>query len=457
MKSRSRFACTECGTTAPRWLGRCPGCGSWNTLTEEAVVASAPDTPPPVAPVPITEVAAGEGAHRPTGLAELDRVLGGGFVPGSVTLLSGEPGIGKSTLVLQVLGSMAWSGEQVLLATAEESAEQVRLRAERLGPLDAGVHVMAETVLPHILAAARAMKPSLLVVDSIQTVYDPDLESAPGSVSQVRDAAAHVVRLAKEDGVTTVLVGHVTKEGVVAGPRVLEHLVDTVLNFEGDANHALRLLRASKNRFGSTGEVGIFEMREAGLAGVEDASTLFLADRRPDAPGSVVAAVMEGTRPLLVEIQALVTASTLAMPRRSLSGLDPARVGLLAGILEKRLGFRLSDRDLYAQAAGGVRVNEPAADLAIALALVSASMDVPVADGVVAVGEVGLGGEVRRVPSLRRRLAEAARLGFSRAVVPAATPGTDLPLGPEPLRAGTLRDAIHLAGIPLPPEADAER
>lgn len=416
----------------------------------ETVAAAADVARAPARPISLPEVPATEGPRPPTGISELDRVLGGGLVPGSVTLLSGEPGVGKSTLVLQVLAARARAGVTVLLATAEESAEQVRLRAERLGALHPGVQVMAETVLPHVAAAARACRPSLLVVDSIQTVYDPALESAPGSVAQVREGAAQLVRLAKEEGVTTVLVGHVTKEGAIAGPRVLEHMVDTVLSFEGDGHHALRLLRSSKHRFGSTGEVGIFEMRSDGLVAVSDPSGMFLADRRPGAPGSAVAAVVEGSRPLLVEVQALVTPSSLAVPRRNLSGLDAARVGLLIGILEKRLGFPMSGRDVYAQAAGGVRVAEPAADLAIALALVSAETDEPVDTATVAVGEVGLGGELRRVPSLRRRLTEAARMGFTRAVVPAGVPGPEVPDGLEALRADDVAAALAAVGLSAP-------
>jgi DNA repair protein RadA/Sms len=392
-------------------------------------------------------VGSAAGVHHSTGIAELDRVLGGGLVPASVTLLSGEPGIGKSTLVLQLLASIARRGGTALLATAEESAEQVRLRADRLGALHERVHVMAETVLPAVIAAARELRPEVLVVDSIQTVYDPDFESAPGSVAQVREGAAHLVRLAKEGGISAILVGHVTKEGTLAGPRVLEHLVDTVLSFEGDTHSALRLLRSSKNRFGSTGEVGVFEMTGEGLRPVPDPSGLFLADRREGASGSTVAAVMEGSRPLLVEVQAFVTTSKLTVPRRNLVGLDGGRIALLTGLLAKRLDYPFGENDVYAQAAGGVRITEPAADLAVVLALVSASSDQAVWPGLVAIGEVGLGGELRRVPLLRRRLSEAARLGFRAAVVPAGSPDAEIPGDIEAHRAGDIVDALRVAGL----------
>ena len=407
---------------------------------------AAPNSAPTA--VPLSEVGPAVEGRRPTGVGELDRVLGGGFVTGSVSLLSGEPGVGKSTLILQVLMAAAASGRDVLLATAEESAEQVRLRAERLGALPSRLLVVADTVLPDILSVAREVRPDIFVVDSIQTVYDPELESAPGSVSQVREGAGQIVRLAKQEHMTTVLVGHVTKEGVVAGPRVLEHLVDTVLSFEGETDHALRLLRATKNRFGSTGEIGIFEMAEAGLVALADPSGVFLADRRAGAADSVVACVLAGHRPLLVEVQALVTDSSAPIPRRSFSGLDGARVGLLAGLLEKRLRFPFGKRDIYAQAAGGVRLTEPGSDLAIALALVSAETEIPITSTLVAVAEVGLAGELRRVSGLRRRLSEAVRLGFSHAIVPSTVEDSEIPPGVELLRMPDLASALRVSGLP---------
>jgi DNA repair protein RadA/Sms len=391
-------------------------------------------------PVPILEVDATEWSARPTGIGELDRVLGGGFVPGSVTLVGGEPGIGKSTLLLQALGTLAASGARGLLVSAEESKQQVRLRAERLGTLQSRILLLSETSLPDIVRAVDEVAPDYLVIDSIQTVFDPDLQSAPGSVAQVRECAHQLVQLAKQRAMATVLVGHVTKEGALAGPRVLEHVVDTVLSFEGDRHHALRMLRASKHRFGSTEELGLFEMTEQGLQGVPDPSALFLGDRTADVPGSVVVPAMEGHRPLLVEVQALIAKSDLPMPRRSAQGLDQGRLSLLLAVLERRVGLIFSGSDVFASAVGGVRINEPAADLAVALALASAMTGVALPPSLVACGEVGLGGELRQVAHTARRLAEAARLGFDEAVVPSSAP--DAPAGLRLHRVGSLADAI---------------
>jgi DNA repair protein RadA/Sms len=370
-------------------------------------------------------------------------VLGGGLVAGSVTLLGGEPGIGKSTLLLQALAALAASGNRCLLASAEESAQQVRLRASRLGALHPRMWLVAETELPAILAHADDVRPDVLVVDSIQTVFDPDLASAPGSVTQVRESASRLVRAAKDAGRATVLVGHVTKDGALAGPRVLEHVVDTVLSFEGERHHALRLLRAVKHRFGSTSELGLFEMTDAGLAGVPDPGGLFLSDRQTSAPGSVVVPTLEGHRPLLVELQALVTPSPLA--RRSAQGLDAGRVAMICALLEERLRVCTSGADVYALAVGGVRIVEPAADLALALALASSIIKTPVAQDLVACGEVGLCGEVRQVGQTGRRLSEAGRLGFRRAIVPASAP--DPPPGVEVIRVSTLSEALAGAGL----------
>ena len=396
--------------------------------------------------MPIAEVVADGAAARPTGLGELDRVLGGGLVPGSVTLLGGEPGIGKSTLLLQLLAAVAATGVRCLLVGAEESAQQVRLRAERLGAAAAaGLWVVSETELSALGAAVDDVGPDLLAVDSIQTVFDAEVDSAPGSVVQVRHCAHRLVQLAKSRRLATVLVGHVTKEGTLAGPRVLEHVVDTVLSFEGDRHHALRLLRAVKHRFGATDELGVFEMGEAGLVGVPDAGGLFLADRRPGVPGSAVVPAVEGCRPLLVEVQALVAAKQLAVPRRSAEGVDAGRLALLAAVLQERAGVPLLERDVYALAAGGVRVVEPAADLALALAVASARSDVPLPADAVACGEVGLGGELRRPGQLERRLAEAARLGFRRAIIPSSAP--DPPEGMTAVRVATLADAVGALGL----------
>ena len=368
-------------------------------------------------PIPICDVSVHTAAVRPTHVPELDRVLDGGLVPGSVTLLAGEPGMGKSTLLLQALGSMADRGARCLLVTAEESAAQVRLRAERLGALASLLLVVSETSLPRVLAHVEEVRPDVLAVDSIQTVLDPDLPGTPGSVSQVRDCAYRLVQLAKERDLATVLVGHVTKEGTLAGPRVLEHVVDTVLSFDGDRGNSLRLLHALKHRFGATHGLGLFEMTDHGLVDVPDASSRFLVDRRAGAPGSAVAAVLEGTRPLLVEVQALVVPDC-ASPRRSAAGVDPSRLAMLLAVLDQHGGVETARSEVYASVAGGLRVTETGADLALALAVGSARRKQPVFEGTVAVGEVGLGGEVRAVAALDRRLDEAARLGFTRALAP---------------------------------------
>jgi DNA repair protein RadA/Sms len=446
-KVKAVFRCAACGGEAAKWLGRCPCCGEWGSLVEE------PDGPrggyllvaPPGPAVPIAEIDAGDGSPRPTGVGELDRVLGGGLVPGSVTLLGGEPGIGKSSLLLQAAASVAATGARCLYVTAEESTQQVRLRAERLGALAARLWLAADTSIAHVLAHVDEVGPDLLVVDSIQTVCDPDVGSAPGSVAQVRECAARLVAEAKQRGLAVVLVGHVTKDGALAGPRVLEHVVDTVLAFEGDRHHALRLLRAVKHRFGGTAELGLFEMTESGLVGVPDGSGLFLADRRAGVTGSVVAPTLEGQRPLLVEVQALVASSPLASPRRSAQGVDPGRLALLLAVLDRRLGLPVGGVDVHALAVGGVRVVEPAADLPLALAVVSSLSGVPVPADVVACGEVGLGGELRQVRGVDRRLAEAARLGFGRAVLPASAP--DPPPGMSAVRAGSLEEVIAMLGL----------
>ncbi len=427
-RARTQHRCRECGATTPRWAGRCPTCEAWASLEEEAVPAA------PVAgslrsvrssgtaPVPITDLDADAGTPVATGIDELDRVLGGGLVPGSVTLVGGEPGIGKSTLLLQAVASLAARGATCLLVCAEESAQQVRRRAERLGAATAGVWLVAETDLPAIRAAADQVRPDVMVVDSIQTVWDPDADSAPGSVTQVRSCAHALAALAKATDTAVILVGHVTKDGSLAGPRVLEHLVDTVLTFDGERHHALRLLRSVKHRFGSTGELGLFEMSDGGLVGVPDPSGLFLGDRRQGTPGSAVFPAMEGYRPLLVEVQALVAESNLPAPRRSASGFDSGRLGLLLAVLHRRAALTVGTYDVYVSAVGGVRLAEPGADLAVCMALASAVLDRALPSDLVVVGEVGLGGEIRQVSHSSRRLAEAARLGFTRALVPATAP-----------------------------------
>ncbi len=462
-RTKTVHRCQECGAAFARWAGRCTACGAWNTLVEEREPAPGSGRPRaagvdrPAGAVPLASVDASCADPRPTGVDELDRVLGGGLVPGSVTLVAGEPGIGKSTLLLQALAASAAAGNRVLLVSGEESAQQVRLRAERLGALHDGVYVLAETELPSVVAAIEHTGASLVVVDSIQTLVHTDLDSAPGSVAQVRESASRLVRLAKQLGTAVVLVGHVTKEGSIAGPRVLEHVVDTVVAFEGDRHHSLRLLRAVKHRFGPTGDLGVFEMTGDGLAAVPDASALLLEDRAVGDAGSVVLPALEGRRPLLVEIQALAAETKMATPRRSAQGVDAGRLALLLAVLEKRLGVAFFDCEVFASAVGGVRVAEPAADLAVALALVSARTGVPIRPDVVACGEVGLGGEVRQVADAGRRLAEAARFGFGRAIVPASCPVEVAgAAGLTVHRVASLREAVQAAGLatarsPRPP------
>lgn len=422
-EARSRYVCQSCGYEAPRWLGRCPQCGQWNTLVEEPLPGRAPGgrawIPESAAPVAITAVEARPRPRFGTGSAEMDRVLGGGVVPGSLVLIGGDPGVGKSTLLLQV--SRAVSREaRVLYISGEESVQQIRLRAERLGSLSDQLLVMAHTDLDDITRRIGEVVPRLAVVDSIQTVYRADLGSAPGSVSQVRECAAELLRVAKATGVAIFIVGHVTKGGEIAGPRVLEHMVDAVLYLDGDRHHAYRVLRAHKNRFGSASEMGVFEMAESGLIDVPNPSGFFLAERPQGVPGSVVTACLEGMRPLLVEVQALVSPTPFAVPRRMVAGLDAGRAVLMAAVLEKRLGLHLGNQDAYVKLAGGVKIDEPAVDLAVAVALASSFRDLPVRPDVVVTGEVGLAGEVRGIPRVAERVREAERVGFGRFILPAS-------------------------------------
>jgi DNA repair protein RadA/Sms len=416
-----QFTCTECGTVAGRWLGRCPGCGSFGTLLEELSGRDVDTAKRKVVqPQPLGQVRADEAERIPSGVAELDRVLGGGIVPASLVLLGGEPGIGKSTLLLSALGAVSSSGRRTLLVTGEESVAQVKLRAARLGGADA-VTILPETELEAVCATIEHERPDLCVIDSVQTLTSAELASAPGSVAQVREAANRLLRTAKEVGVATILVGHVTKDGAVAGPRVLEHLVDCVLQFEGDRYHAHRILRATKNRFGSTNEVGVFEMTGTGLVGVPEPSELF-GRSEPGEIGAAVACALEGTRPLLLEIQALVAPSELAMPRRVATGVDPKRLAMIVAVLTRHGRLALGSADIFVNVAGGVRIDEPGTDLAIALAIASASRGAPVADGTAAFGEIGLTGRLRRATQSERRLAECAKLGISSVVAPAETP-----------------------------------
>jgi DNA repair protein RadA/Sms len=419
-RTRSTHRCTECGGETPQWLGRCPLCDAWGSL-EEVAVAAQGLPPSSGAARPIVEVGTAGAPRTPTGIEELDRVLGGGVTAGSATLLGGEPGIGKSTLLLQMLGRLAAGGRRCLLVGAEESPEQVRGRAERLGVLHPDLYLVAEPSLPHVVAHAQALRPDVLAVDSVQTLLDPDVPGPPGSVGQVRACAARLTRLAREHATATILVGHVTKDGSLAGPRQLEHVVDTVCSFEGDRYHGLRFLRARKHRFGSTREVGIFEMTEGGLVAVPDASALFLADRREGGTGSVVAATVEGVRPVLVEVQALVAPRDDG-GRRVATGVDGNRLSMLLAVLERHGGVDTRRADVYASLAGGMRVAEPGVDLAVLVAVAGVAQDRVVAPGTVLIGEVGLGGEVRGVAHAALRVAEAARMGFDRVIGPASVP-----------------------------------
>ena len=437
--------CSECGATHAKWAGRCAGCGDWNTLVEDVETADVAPVAPSARPGPtrIGEVGCEHGDPTPTSIEELDRVLGGGLVAGSVTLVGGEPGIGKSTLLLQLLAR--WQGP-TLYVTAEESAQQVKRRAERLGATRDDLWLHAETSLPHVLDAIERVRPEVVVIDSIQTVADPALGSLPGSVGQVRGCAQRLVNEAKERGTSVVLVGHVTKEGGLAGPRVLEHVVDTVLQFEGDRHHALRLLRASKHRFGPTNELGLFEMATTGLHGVPDPSSLFLADRRTGVPGSAIVPTMEGQRPIVVEVQALASPGVPGVPpRRSALGIDGSRLSMLTAVLGRRSRVGVADQDLYTSTAGGVKLTEPGLDLGVCLAVVSAIRDQPLPADLAVFGEVGLGGELRQVSHSTRRLTEAARLGFSRVIVPANAPDGDEEI--DVVRASTLSEAIAAAGL----------
>jgi DNA repair protein RadA/Sms len=416
-KAAIKYACAECGYTAGRWFGKCPGCNAFGTLIEDGP----PDLRAGAAPKPLlrlVDVDASEAERIGTGVPELDRVLGGGLVPASLVLVGGEPGVGKSTLLLMALRAMSET-RRVVLVTGEESVAQVKLRAARLGGA-ANVEILAETELETVCATLERELPDVCVIDSVQTLYASELGSAPGSVGQVREAATRLLRVAKENGVATILVGHVTKDGAVAGPRVLEHLVDCVLQFEGDRYHAHRILRAAKNRFGSTNELGVFEMTGVGLVGVPDPSALFGKTEEGEV-GAAVACALEGTRPLLLEIQALVSPTDLAMPRRVGTGVDPKRLAMIVAVLGRHAGVKLGSADVFVNVAGGVRMDEPGGDLAVALAIASAAKQTPVRSGLAAFGEIGLTGRLRPATQAERRLEECAKLALSVAIVPAGT------------------------------------
>ncbi len=416
------FFCQNCGYESGKWMGQCPACREWNTFTEEVIEkktgVKAADHASASEPVKLSSIQSGEESRISSGSPELDRVLGGGIVQGSLVLVGGDPGIGKSTLLLQVCKNLTDRGRRVLYISGEESMQQIKMRAERIGEIGEDMLLLCETSLEVIKTAIQKVNPEIVVIDSIQTMYHEDVSSAPGSVSQVRESTSVLMQIAKGMDITVFIVGHVTKEGVVAGPRVLEHMVDTVLYFEGDRHASYRILRGVKNRFGSTNEIGVFEMRESGLIEVQNPSEFMLDGKPEGASGSIVACSMEGTRPILIEIQALVCRSNMAMPRRTAVGTDYNRVNLLMAVLEKRLGLHLSSCDAYVNIAGGIRMNEPAIDLAIVLSLVSSYRDRAMDDKIIAFGEVGLSGEVRAVSMAQQRVAEAKKLGFTTVMMP---------------------------------------
>ena len=456
-KPKTQFLCNSCGSVHPKWMGKCPDCGTWDSLEEYKVPTVDTRKPGPsgpgsatsdithgATPLPITEIDSEDAPRTPTGVSEFDRILGGGIVPGSAVLVGGEPGIGKSTLLLQVASALAKSPKsQVLYVTSEESARQTKLRASRLGIESPNLLVLAETNVERILNQIHKTSPSVVVIDSIQMIYKPDIPAAPGSVTQLRDCCMDLVYLAKSSGIAVIFVGHVTKAGTLAGPKIIEHIVDTVVYFEGDRFHAHRIVRCVKNRFGSTHEVGLFEMTGEGLREVTDPGNLFLAEHGTGTPpsGSVIAAAMQGSRVLLVEVQALTASSVIGAARRKVSGVSSDRVGMIIAVLEKRAEMRLAADDVFVNIAGGVKVIEPAVDLAIAMAIASAHSNRPLAAGTLAIGELGLGGEIRSVPQLETRLREASRLGLGHAIVP--------PMGnhiPQARRDGAARGAKTWAG-----------
>ncbi len=419
------YTCQDCGYTTPKWMGKCPDCGQWHSMVEgKAKTQSSRSkttfdlTGPVSKPVPIDSVDEIVEQRLETGIQELDRVLGGGLVTGSMVLIGGDPGIGKSTLMLQAMHSLALAGRKVLYVSGEESIQQIKLRSQRTGAGNSNLYVYSEIILEEIAEVLEKTRPEAVVLDSIQTLYSQDLNSAPGSVSQVREVTFRLAILAKRIGIPTFIVGHVTKEGAIAGPRLLEHMVDTVLYFEGDRNHVYRILRAVKNRFGSTNEIGVFEMAEMGLAEVANPSAVFLSERPELASGSAVTSSLEGSRPILLEIQALVSTTSFASPRRTVLGLDSNRVALLVAVLEKKVGMALMDQDVFMNVAGGVRVTEPAVDLAMVCAVASSFLDRPIPRQTAIMGEVGLTGEIRGVGQLETRIKEAAKMGFEQCLVP---------------------------------------
>ncbi|MFZ3590881.1 DNA repair protein RadA [Bacillus sp. DJP31] len=453
VKIKTKFMCQDCGYESAKWMGKCPGCGEWNTLTEEMEQSKSSRK------LTFT-TSANEGASKPlrlkevetiqeprikTDITEFNRVLGGGIVRGSLVLIGGDPGIGKSTLLLQISAYLASNDQEVLYISGEESVKQTKLRADRLTVSSDALYVLAETDLEYITKSIEQINPSFVIIDSIQTVYHPQIQSAPGSVSQVRECTSELMRIAKTKNIAIFIVGHVTKEGNIAGPRILEHMVDTVLYFEGERHHSYRILRAVKNRFGSTNEMGIFEMKEEGLEEVKNPSEIFLEERSKGAAGSTVVASMEGTRPVLVEIQALVSPTSFGNPRRMATGLDVNRVSLLMAVLEKRVGLLLQNQDAYLKVAGGVKLDEPAIDLAVAVSIASSFKDQASSATDILIGEVGLTGEVRRVSRIEQRVQEAAKLGFKRAIIPTRNIGNwTVPKGIELVGVDHVKQALQI-------------
>lgn len=447
-KSHTIFSCQNCGAQQPRWVGRCPECGQWNTYAEELIESQEP-TRDPIAdtsgsPVPITRIKSDQGTHIPTGITELDRVLGSGYVPGGVSLIGGDPGIGKSTIVMQAFARLAGNNKTVLYVSGEESASQIKLRADRMGSVHENFSVHVENNVERILEQVRRIKPAIVAIDSIQTMYTTNLPSAPGSVGQVRESAGKLISHAKSSGTAMLLVGHVTKDGAIAGPKVLEHMVDTVLYFEGERGHSYRILRTIKNRFGSTNEIGVFEMTGQGLKEVPNPSGIFLAEKPKDAAGSVVVASLEGSRPVLLEVQALVTSSGFGTPRRTSLGIDSNRVALLVAVLEKIEGLDLRSQDIFVNVAGGIRITEPAADLGVIAAISSSFNNRPLDHETVVIGEVGLAGEIRAVMGIELRLKEAEKMGFKRVIVPKSNLKSKLPTKLEVFAAPSVSECLRI-------------
>jgi len=446
-RGKTVFVCQQCGYKSPKWVGRCPECGEWNTMVETVEAREARPLVsllPTTKPEPLPEISPGGFDRIPVPMEEFNRVLGGGIVPGSVVLIGGDPGIGKSTLLLQVAALVAEGRGNVVYVSGEETAHQIKLRANRLGIQGRRLYTLSETDIAAMLEHVDGMEPGLLIIDSIQTTSVPDEEGAPGSITQVRESAQRLMGWAKASGVPVFITGHVTKEGSIAGPRLLEHIVDVVLYLEGEQFSAYRLLRCVKNRFGSTNEVGVFEMKEKGLAEVANPSKAFLSQRESGTVGSVVVPVIEGSRPLLVEIQALTNATSFGMPRRTANGVDFNRMLMIIAVLQRRLGLKLGGQDVMVNVTGGLKIDEPAADLGIALAIASSCQDIPVDAELAAVGEIGLSGELRAVAQLDRRVTEAARMGFTRCVVPRAGGKiSPVPKGMEIAAVSTLREAVE--------------